>query len=290
MKHTVKWISALLAAAAMLLSLTACGGTGNVAKDPDAFLQLLYNKLTADRQYQAFKASFDNTDIEEQLDGDSILISMKSEDGLNGDYVFTLDGDYIVGTDEQGSYVAYSFLTFLKNAVLDYYRVNSTLANGYLAGLDASGMENRYFSSETADGVTTYRLYVASAWEFDGIDEMYVNEEAVRYHLPLGSDTTDCYINAGKISVASSGTVDHFTLTVGEYGKNTELTLKSAKTVANKLQPKGYEAFDAAYTELKEETGDGWTVSFGIPKEIEEEYEFPQNKGYHYITVVFGEP
>ncbi len=284
MKNTRKTLIALLAAVALLLSLAACGA--NKAPDGAALMQGIYEKLLANKDYTEWKAMFSATTVEEKLDGSSIVISAKGEEGLNGDYTFTLDGDYIVAESPEDDYAVYSLMMDLKAAVADYYGMNNTLLSGYLAGL--RGDENKYFITENADGKTVYKLYAAGPWDLEGIDEMYVTEDVIDYCDPLGEDDSNLRVNAGKVHVACYGNRDDFTVIVGEYENNTEASLKSLQTVAAKLQPAGYEAFAKDYTELKETQGSGYTVSFGIPDAVAQAHEFKAADGYQYITVVFS--
>ena len=55
------------------------GGTDNT------LLQGILEKLTANAEYSQWKFGFGATTIEEKLDGDSIVISAKGEEGVNGD-------------------------------------------------------------------------------------------------------------------------------------------------------------------------------------------------------------
>ena len=60
---------------------------------------------------------------------------------MNGDYTFTLDGDYIVNVSDEGDFSAYAIMTYLKESVADYYGMNNLLMTGYIAGLENAGLE-----------------------------------------------------------------------------------------------------------------------------------------------------
>ena len=286
MKKTGKIIIALFAVAVMLLSMAACGG--NAGKTDGNLMQGIFDKLTASADYNEWKSGFNTTTFEEKLDGNSIVISAKGEEGMNGDYTFTLDGDYIVNTTDEGDYSAYSLMMYLKSAVADYYGMNNMLMTGYLAGLGADA-ENKYYFTETADGKTTTKLYAAGEWEMEDLDKMYVDDAAAEYIDPLGENPNSSYVNSGKITAAALGSADELDLMVGEYGdENTELTYKSILTLVNKLQPNGYENFVEAFTEIKEGSGEGYTVSFGIPQEVADRHEYKAADGYSYVTVTFS--
>lgn len=286
MKRTVTILISLLAAAAMLLSLSACGGQKGASADP--LMQSLLEKLTANEEYAQWKATFNATTIEEKLDGNSIVFSAKGDEGVNGDFTFTLDGDYIVNTAAANDYSSYAFLMYLKDALADHYGMNSLLMSGYLAGLDAFGLENKYLLSETEGDQTVWKLYAASAWEMKELDEMYVNDAALEPYDALGEEEISLYVNAGKISAMAFGNADQLELVVGEYGGNTDLSYQSIRTIVNKLQPRGAEAFTASVTALEETSGEGYAVSNGIPDEVRNAHDFTPADGYSYVTVVFS--
>ena len=84
MKRTLKTVTVLLAIAVMVASLAACGSKKTGGTD-NALLQGIFEKLTANAEYSQWKSGFGATTIEEKLDGDSIVISAKGEEGVNGD-------------------------------------------------------------------------------------------------------------------------------------------------------------------------------------------------------------
>lgn len=279
-------IVALLMTVTVILSFSACGD--NAQKTDMNLMQGIFEKLTANEDYREWKSGFTSTVIEEKLEGNSIMISAKGEEGVNGDYTFTLDGDYIVNVSDEGDYTGYSVMTFIKGAVADYYGMNNMLMSGYIAGLESAGMENKLFATETADGKNTIKLYAAGKWKMDGLDDMYVGEESLEYCDELGENPISFYVNAGRITAASIGSADQLDLMVGEYGENTDKTLKAILAIVNKQKPDGYEKFISEFTELKEVSGDGYSVSFGIPEEVAANHEYKPAEGYKYVTVVFS--
>ena len=251
-------------------------------------MQGIFDKLTANADYAEWKSSFSATTFEEKLDGDSIVCSATGEEGMNGTFTFTLDGDYIVNTTDEGDYSAYAIMTYLKEAVADYYGMNNMLMTGYIAGLESAGLENKYFYTESADGKSTTRLYAAGEWKMEGLDEMNVDEKGLEYCDVLGENPNSFYINAGRITAASIGSADDLDLMVGEYGENTEKTLNAILAIVRKQQPNGHETFEKEFTELKETSGDGYVVYFGIPEEVAVNHEYKAAEGYSYVTVVFS--
>lgn len=286
MKKTTKKMIVLLVAVAALLSMAACGG--EAGKKDASVMQGIFDKLTANADYAEWKSSFSATTFEEKLDGDSIVCSATGEEGMNGTFTFTLDGDYIVNTTDEGDYSAYAIMMYLKEAVADYYGMNNMLMTGYIAGLESAGLENKYFYTESADGKSTTRLYAAGEWKMEGLDEMNVDEKGLEYCDVLGENPNSFYINAGRITAASIGSADDLDLMVGEYGENTEKTLNAILAIVRKQQPNGHETFEKEFTELKETSGDGYVVYFGIPEEVAVNHEYKAAEGYSYVTVVFS--
>lgn len=285
MKKTIRTIISILAVGAMLLSFAACGDKKDGSDD---LMQGVYDKLiAADSGYSEWKANFNATTFEEKLDGEKIAITAKGEEGLDGEYVFTHDGDYITYTAAgEEDYSGYSVFMYIRNAVGDYYGMNSTLMNGYLAGLDNFGFENKYLIVDMEKG--EYKVYSAGKWDMKELDEMYVNDKALEYTDALTENDTNSYINSGKITVAAFGNKSNLELIVYEYGdKNTELTYKSIMTTVAKLQPNGYKTFAKDYTELKEAKGKGYEVSLNLDNSVAQAHELKELEGYSYVTVTF---
>ena len=284
MKNTIRTIISILAIGAMLLSFAACGEKKN------ELMQGIYEKLTAaDSSYSEWKSGFNATTFEEKLDGEAIVITANGEEGMNGEYTFTHDGDYIIYTTaDKEDYSGYSVFMFIRDAVGDYYSMNSTLMNGYLAGLQNFGFENKYLNIDMEKG--EYKIYSASKWDMKELDEMYVNDAALEYSEALTEDDVNRIINSGKITVVTYGNKDHFKMFVYEYGdKNTDLTYKSIMAVMNKFQPTDYELFNKYYTELKEvKDADGFTVTFGLDKSMEEAGEITGLDDYSCVTIIYN--
>ena len=122
------------------------------------------------------------------------------------------------------------------------------------------------------------------------LDEMYVNDTALEYYEALTEDDVNRIINSGKITVVTYGNKDHFKMFVYEYGdKNTDLTYKSIMAVMNKFQPTDYELFNKYYTELKEvKDADGFTVTFGLDKSMEEAGEITGLDDYSCVTIIYN--
>lgn len=288
MKRMNKMVIALVAILTLTISFSACGKTdrGNSEVD-NATLQGIFEKLQANPEYQSFKTIYPDTTIEERLEGNKITFSSSGGEYIKGDYTFELKDGYFTTTSEQGDYIPYTFMMYLKDAVAHYYGMNNSLMSGYLAGLDNFGKENKYFLTEEQDGKLVYKLYAAGAWDMQGLEEMYINDKAVDYLDPLTDHDVMSISNCGKISAISYGNKDHYQLMIGEYDGNTELTYKSIISLINKYQPTGYEEFLKDFTELKETSGNGYTVAKGISQDIKNNFGLQENEGYEYMFIEF---
>ena len=282
MKKTIRTIISILAVGAMLLSFAACDDKKD---ESNALMQGIFEKLQADEAYKEMKVSMPGTTIEEKLDGNSIVFSGKSEGdySINGDYVFNLDGDYIIyTTQDKEDYNGYTFFNYIKRAVADYYGMSSMLMTGYIAGLD---VQNDYMTVDMENGV--YKLY-AKEWDMKGLDTMYVDEKAMAGQKEVFDMSHNLLVNYGKVYVKAYGTADDFAMVVAEYGKNTELTYKSITAAVQELMPENYSILKKYYTELKEVSdADGYTISFGLDKNVAETHDLTTDEGYSYVTVTF---
>ena len=255
MRKTLRTVLAVLSLAVMLLTAVSCAGKPVPTEADPALLQGVFDKLTQNAGYTAWKAGFNGTSFTETLDGDSIVISAKGGEGPAGDYVFTLEDGYIVNTSEEGDFNAYTLMTFLKDAVADHHGMSTTVMSGYLAGLSLQHKKNTLFTTETADGKTVCRLYAAAPWTMDGLDKMYINSAALKECGPIGDQPMDLYFNYGKITAVVQGDAQHFFIIIGQYGRfNKELTYQSLVNIVKKLQPTGYKHFKKSYTELNTAT------------------------------------
>lgn len=290
MKKTLRKILSLFAVGAMLLTVAACGDSGK-GETPDAVLMRgIYEKLITNDQYNDWKSAFLNTRIGEKLEGNSIVISATDggEDGLKGDYVFRLDGDYITYTaQDKEDFSGYAVFMQFVEAVADYYKMNSTLMNGYLNGLSSYGIENKYMMLDMENGV--YRLY-AKEWEMKELDDLVVNDKVLQYIPSLGKDPVNPIVNCGRIIIRGYGTKTNFQMMIGEYGeKNTKLTYDSLRKYVAKVKPSGYSSFVKSYTELKEISAKNYTVSFGIDNDAARERGWTDIDGYSVMVVTFNE-
>ena len=118
MKKTIRTIISILAVGAMLLSFAACESKKqDTMKDDtvkeDTVMKAVFEDITSDEAYISWKEMYPAAMIEEKLDGSKLTFTVTYKDGAPadqeedditndaeiaaGEFVFTHDGDYIVG-------------------------------------------------------------------------------------------------------------------------------------------------------------------------------------------------
>ncbi len=299
MKKTSKIIIALMLVATIVLSFAACssnggnnGDAGSASAEANATLQGILDNFLADEQYNEYKAMFPNTTFEEKVEGDSIVLNFSGNEGVEGNYKYVLDGDYLTYTEKTDSddYIGISFFMYLMTAADKYLGMDSNLVTGYISGCEAFGIENKYFVNETDDaaGTTTNKLYVAGAWDMPELDTMYINEKALEYTDPLSEEYINGVINCGKIRAIYYGSKDSVDIVFCEFGERSDLTYQSIINVVAVLQPTNADMFAKYYTQLQEGEDDGFKVSFGLDDTLKAEHELEELEGYEYTVVHFG--
>ena len=295
MKKIGKIFIALMLIGVIVMSFAACSDSGKnnaTSFDSAATLQGILDNFKADEQYAEYKAMYQNTTFEEKIEGNSILLSISGDEGVSGNYEYKLDGDYLTYTEKTDSedYIGISFFMYLKSAADKYLGMDSNITTGYISGCEAFGVENKYYITENDEtaGTTTTKLYVAGKWDMPELDTMYVNDKVLEYTEALSKDDINSVINCGKIRVNYYGNKDSVDIIVSEYGKRSDLTYQSIMNTVKKLQPANLSTFEKYFTELKEDEGEGFKVTFGIDDNLKSEHELEELEGYEYTVVHFG--
>ena len=308
MKKSNLIITAVAVILALILSFAGCGSDSvdETSTAPDAsvaipadaspLLTAVLDGFVNNKSYADYKSYYPDAEFSESIEGDSIVIKIDGVDeivgiaGTDGDYTYTLDGDYITYVSSEQDYTGPSMLMFIADSVADYLGMSKELVSGYILAVSSRGIENDYFLVQTDDatGETTYMLYVGGAYDLSLIDDMYIDDTALEYTDALTEDSMSSAVNVGKIISRFDGSADEVRIAVGEYGENTELTYKSVRNLVAKLQPVGYEDFAAEYTQLDEVQTDEYSVTFGLDDEAVESGNFDGLDAYSFVIVTFG--
>lgn len=296
MKKIVKLVTALSLIGTIVFSFAACSSTGKqnsgAASTDNAVLQGIFDNFKADEQYIEYKAMMQNTTFKEKIEGDSIVLAISGNEGVEGTYEYKLDGDYLTYTEKTDSddYIGMSFFMYMMTAADKYLGMDPYLVNGYFSGCEDFGIENKYYLTETDDaaGTTTTKLYVAGQYDMPELETMYINDKALDYTAPLSDDFINGVINCGKIRAIYYGSKDSVDIVFSEYGTRDDLTYQSIMNTVAKLQPTGYDTFAKYYTALKEGEDDGFKITFGLDDSLKAEHELEEIEGCEYTVVHFG--
>ena len=185
MKKTLRTIIAILTAGIMLITFAACEDKKdepveeNTVKE-DTFIKEIFENLTSSNTYTEWKKMNPDLQIGEKLDGSKIIFTVSSDretdeedegditnDGtvLDGEYVFTHDGDYVTYTSQDAKHMNNPFLVLVRNNILDYYEVDTVAANDYLADVYESGEESTYYITD--ENALTVKIYSAGKWDLN---------------------------------------------------------------------------------------------------------------------------
>ena len=186
MKKTIRTIISILAVSAMLLPFTACESKkqdtikdDTVKEDTvkeETFMKAIFESLMSNDQYTEWKQMNPEATIEEKLNGKTITFTVTSslntddmdeEDFTNdkpvssGEYVFTLDGDYVVYTSQDAAHMSNPFLVYVEIAILNHYEMTFPEANEYLN----NHLDNTYYIVDETNN--TVKIYAAAKWNID---------------------------------------------------------------------------------------------------------------------------
>jgi len=286
-----KILSVFLALAVFLLAAQAA-----VAEKADP-VKGVFDALTAeDSDYSknkaAFRVSFPNAQYEEKLEGDRITISLSGSGDYDGTWVFALEGDCLTLTAKEEDFNAYLRALEVLRAAGDYYGVNNTLLNAYLSGLDALGMDNPYFKREIdeATGMMKVSIRITGPYDMPELDKMVMTADALNLYgfEPMTENNTSQAANLGKVSAVINGNRDGATFLIMEYGELDDIAFQDLTILVKTLQPAGWEAFAAGYTELKDAAEAEYTVTLNADRAAVQEIIDDPPEGYSFIIARIG--
>ena len=232
--------------------------------EPSDTLKDVYEALIADgsafsRTQNVYRDSDDGSSLEAVLEDDSIIITSTERNEDSGvleseTWTFVREGDWltVVLKPEESAYGGIAPMVL--DAALAAHGVNPNLFAGALNAMPE--LRSRYYAVEESDTETKVRINIVGPYEIDldALSKMPLTEEHLREQgwTPLGEDYDASDITFGKVWVRCFGNAEGVEISVLEYGELDELALESVISVVKVLQPQGWEAFVAGYTELKD--------------------------------------
>ncbi len=288
MKAMLRKLTLMSLVLAMLLAQAAFAEQNEIVKG-------VFDALLAEgSDYQQSKAAsmewYPEIKFEETLADDSFTLAVSGSEYMDGSWTFTLDGDYFTSTFPADDYNGFGMAQVVLLAVGEYYRMNTSLLTGYIAGLGNMGLENKYFIMEDdeAAGTRTMKIYAAGAYDMAELDQMVINETALPFG-PLTADYNSMSANSGKIMMVVNGSMNYATILLGEYGGLDDLAYQSIMNAMNILQPRGWEGFAANYTELRDAETDQYTVTVNAQEEAVREIIDDPREGDQWVIIRIGD-
>ena len=287
MKNFVKF--AVMRGLVLTAVLPACA-------EPSEMLKKIYDALLSEKSdFSKGKAIYaeyyPETKYEAELTDDAITISISgNEYTADGSWTFAEDGDYLKLTIPTDDFSGYMQATNILNAVGICYGMDSHLLNGYVNGLSAKGLENKYFVTKNDEENKTYeiRIYAAGPYDMKELDEMLLDKDSLDFE-PLTEDFLSMASSVGKVFMLANGSVDDLKILVGEYGELDNLAYQSLMNVVNVLQPKGWETFTSEYKELADAQTAAYSVKLNPSEEEVHEMIEEDRTGWSFILTHFGE-
>lgn len=287
MKNSVKFI--------LFLVVLYLFSVHSVFAEPSETVKGIFDALTAvDSDYSKTKAMYTEyypeTKYEETLADDGFTISISGNEYMNGSWTFVDEGDYLSLTIPSDDFSGVMMATQVLDAVGDYYGMNPRLLNGYIAGLSAKELENKYFSTVNDEkaGTSKISIYIAEAYDMKELDGMVMDEASLDFE-PLNENYISNACNCGKLMMIANGNVDDLTILLGEYGELDDLAYPSILNIVKVLQPKGWETFLDEYKELADAKGSGYSVTLNPDEAVVDEIIWDKPGTDSYVLIRFGE-
>ncbi|MBR0407522.1 MAG: hypothetical protein IJI53_05765 [Clostridia bacterium] len=263
--------------------------------EPSDTLRTVYDAMMAEgssfsQSKDIYAQYYEGVSLDAALEDNGIVITLDSanEYVASGSWTFTQEGDDLTATFAAEDYYGSSMALTVFQAVAASRGVNSSLLNGYIAGL---GPEIPYLTVETDEsaGASKYSIHLNASYDFAGLDQMIMTEETVYFFDALDEDYTSRGGNYGKVIMVMNGNVHSLTILVCEYGELDDVAYQDIVNAVSAVKPDGWETFAAEYTELKDAATDVYSVTLHpddgqVGEIIDERYE-----GYVYAIVRIGQ-
>ena len=267
-----------------------------VCAEPSEMLKSIYDALLSEKsdfsQGKAIYAEYyPETKYDAELTDEAITISISGNEYMeDGSWTFVEDGDYLTITIPSDDFSGYMQARNILNAVGICYDMDSHLLNGYINGLSAKDLVNKYFVTKNNEENKTaaISIYAAGPYDMKELDEMILDKDSLDFE-PLTEDFLSQASSVGKVFMLANGNADDLKILVGEYGELDNVAYQSLVNVVNVLQPKGWEAFASEYKELADAETAAYSVKLNPSEEEVREMIEEDRTGWSFILTHFGE-
>ena len=263
----MKKLTLRLALVVMALILTV---SWTALAEPSDQLRAVYDALTAggsafNQSRDMYAQYFEGVTLEAALEDNGITITQTSESEYveSAVWQFVQEGDFLTVTLAPSDYMGVAMAQIVMNAAVSAQGVNTALFNGYISAAQMAGKETELVSyRQEEDGTIRIGFSVAGPYEMPDLDSFVLTEDVLKQndYEPYGEAYLSRAINFGKISMVANGNADGAQFLVMEYGELDDLAFQAVTSAVKVLQPKGWEAFIAGYTELKDAEGEGYSA------------------------------
>ena len=276
----------------LLMLLIACAQAA--CAEPADGLAGVYAALVADGSVyseimEMYQDYFPDMTREETLGEDSFTIAISDSGVVDGSWTFTDEDGRLTATIPSDDFSGLSMVSYVSMAVGDCFGIDSALMNGYINGLSLKDIPSDNFSltGDEADGTITVRMNIAGPWDMKELDQMVIDADSLTYG-PLGGEYDSMAASVGRLMMVANGDAEEATILLGEYGRLDELAFESIGNIASILQPAGWEEFLAAYTQLEDADGDGWSVRLNADAETVASIIDNAKDSFSYAVLRFG--
>ena len=259
----MKKMLTLVLALAMLAGCLA-GGAAEAA-DP---LKGVFEALTAEdsdysRSEETYKIYYPDIRFDEELAEDGFTVTVSGMENEGGSWTFVRDGDWLAVTYPETQIFGSMISQMVLMAAGQYRGISPVLLNSYVSGMNMTGAECPLLTrASDGNGNLTLRIFIGEPYELTGLEDMVLTGDVLAaYGLePLGAEEASRAVNYGKVMMIINGSASGLTILLREYGGVDNVGRQGLLNAIGYLKPAGGEAFTAAWTDLQDGRGDGWSV------------------------------
>ena len=287
MKQMAKRIVVAALALALVLAQAAMA-------EPDPAIKGIFDAMLAEGSgYSNMKLIYadymPNATYEETLADDSFTIGINNTGYVDGSWTFTKDGDFLTTTVGTEDFNGAAMALYAINAAGVYLGMDPDIISGYVNGVLSLDIENDniILTTDEAAGTESYRINIAGPWDMKELDQITFNDSTLFFDALTDEDIS--YTGSiGKFMVVANGNVDEDAILLGEYGELDETARKSLVNIVGILQPEGWEAFTADYTEMAEADAEGYSVKLNVDAATVGQIIDDAPEGYSFAVAHFG--